>query len=177
MTDANLLGQLRSGDHDAFDAFFRQWYEPVVRVAHRVLRDQGVAEEIAQDVFLELWRRKDSLPDGSSVPAYLMQSARNRALNHLRHLKVQQKSQVHVEAFYEPTVATDDEALSEELMTAIHEAVAALPPRTREVFALSRERHLRYAEIADLLGISVKAVEANMSRALRHLRERLARFL
>lgn len=177
MTDADLLARLRSGEHDAFDALFRQWYEPVVRVAHRILRDQGVAEEITQDVFLELWRRKDSLPDGSSVPAYLMQSARNRALNHLRHLKVQQKSQVHMEALHEPSVAADTETRSTELMAAIHDAVAALPPRTREVFTLSRERNLRYVEIADLLGISVKAVEANMSRALRHLRERLARFM
>jgi RNA polymerase sigma-70 factor (ECF subfamily) len=177
VTDADLLARLRSGDHDAFDALFRQWYEPVVRVAHRILRDQGVAEELTQDVFLELWRRKDSLPDGSSVPAYLMQAARNRALNHLRHLKVQQKSQVHMEALHEPSEAADSEARSTELMAAIHEAVAALPPRTREVFTLSRERNLRYVEIADLLGISVKAVEANMSRALRHLRERLARFM
>lgn len=177
MTDADLLARLRSGEHDAFDALFRQWYEPVVRVAHRILRDQGVAEEITQDVFLELWRRKDSLSDGSSVPAYLMQSARNRALNHLRHLKVQQKSQIHMEALHEPSVAADTETRSTELMAAIHDAVAALPPRTREVFTLSRERNLRYVEIADLLGISVKAVEANMSRALRHLRERLARFM
>jgi RNA polymerase sigma-70 factor, ECF subfamily len=176
VTDADLLARLRSGEHDAFDALFRQWYEPVVRVAHRILRDQGVAEEVTQDVFLELWRRRDSLPDGSSVPAYLMQSARNRALNHLRHLKVQQKSQVFLEALHEPSVAADTEARSTELIAAIHEAVTALPPRTREVFTLSRERNLRYAEIADLLGISVKAVEANMSRALRHLRERLARF-
>jgi RNA polymerase sigma-70 factor, ECF subfamily len=177
VTDADLLARLRSGEHDAFDALFRQWYEPVVRVAQRILRDQGIAEEITQDVFLELWRRRDGLPDGSSVPAYLMQSARNRALNHLRHLKVQQKSQLHLEALHEPSVATDTEARSTELIAAIHDAVAALPPRTREVFTLSRERNLRYVEIADLLGISVKAVEANMSRALRHLRERLARFM
>ncbi|MBL0889988.1 MAG: sigma-70 family RNA polymerase sigma factor, partial [Gemmatimonadaceae bacterium] len=130
MTDADLLARLRSGEHDAFDALFRQWYEPVVRVAHRILRDQGVAEEVTQDVFLELWRRRDSLPDGSSVPAYLMQSARNRALNHLRHLKVQQKSQVFLEALHEPSVAADTEARSTELIAAIHEAVTAQPPRT-----------------------------------------------
>ena len=60
---------------------------------------------------------------------------------------------------------------------AVRDAIAALPPRTREVFVLSRERGLRYGEIAGMLGVSVKAVEANMSRALRLLRARLAPWL
>ena len=84
MTDTDLLARLRSGDHSAFDAIFREWYPPVVRAANRILHEPGVAEELAQDVFLELWRRRDQLPEGSSVPGYLLQAARNRALNHLR---------------------------------------------------------------------------------------------
>jgi RNA polymerase sigma-70 factor (ECF subfamily) len=177
VTDADVLHRLRSGDHAAFDAIFRQWYEPVVRTANRILHDPGVAEEVAQEVLLELWRRREQLPEGSSVPGYLLQAARNRALNHLRHLQVQKKSQVFVEALHEPAEHADAGAEANELETAIHEAIAALPPRTREVFLLSRERNLRYAEIAEQLGVSVKAVEANMTRALKQLRERLAPFL
>jgi RNA polymerase sigma-70 factor (ECF subfamily) len=64
-----------------------------------------------------------------------------------------------------------------EVEAAIATAIAALPPRTREVFVMSRERGMRYSEIAEQLGISVKAVEANMSRALRMLRESLAPYL
>ena len=64
-----------------------------------------------------------------------------------------------------------------ELEAAVREAVASLPPRCREVFEMSRERGLRYAEIAEALGVTVKAVEANMGRALRILRERLAPWL
>lgn len=177
VTDADLLERLRRGEHAAFEALFRQWYEPVVRAANRILHEPGVAEELAQDVFLELWRRRELLPEGSSVPGYLLQAARNRALNHLRHLQVQKKSQVFVEALSEPVEHADAEASAGELEAAIREAVAALPPRTREVFLMSRERNLRYSEIAEQLGVTVKAVEANMSRALRQLRERLAPFL
>ena len=177
MTDADLLTRLRQGEHAAFDAIFRQWYEPVVRSANRILHEPGVAEEIAQDVFLELWRRRDQLPDGSSVAGYLVQAARNRALNHLRHLQVQKKSQLHVEALHEPAEHADADAHANELEGAMHEAIAELPPRTREVFLLSRERNLKHSEIAAQLGVSVKAVEANMSRALRQLREKLAPFL
>ncbi len=160
----------------AFDALFRQWYEPVVRAANRVLHDPGVAEELSQDVFLELWRRRESLQPDSSVSGYLLQAVRNRALNHLRHLQVQKKSAVYVEALSERVKHADVEAQARELEQAITTAISELPPRTREVFLLSRERNLRYSEIAEQLGISVKAVEANMSRALRQLREKLIRF-
>lgn len=176
MSDPLLVG-LRGGDHAAFDAIFRQWYEPAVRSAARIVRETGVAEELAQEVFLELWRRRESLPPDTSVGAYVLQSVRNRALNHLRHLQVQRRSVVHVEAMVEPAEEADVALQAAELGEAIAEAVEALPPRAREVFLMSRERGLRYNEIADALGISVKAVEANMSRALRVLRERLAPWL
>ncbi|WP_396202564.1 RNA polymerase sigma-70 factor [Gemmatimonas sp.] len=177
MSDADLLARLRGGDHAAFEAIFRQWYEPVVRAANRVLHDPGVAEELSQDVFLELWRRRDTLAPDSSVAGYLMQAVRNRALNHLRHLQVQRKSAVYVEALSEPAEQADADTQAGELQDAIRDAIAALPPRTREVFLMSRERNLRYSEIAEALGVSVKAVEANMSRALRQLREKLSPFL
>ncbi len=175
--DRDLLDRLRGGDHDAFAAIFRQWYEPVVRSANRVLRDPAVAEELSQDVFLELWRRRESLAPDSSVAGYLMQAVRNRALNHLRHLAVQKKSVVYVEAMSEPAEHADSQVQANELQAAVTQAIADLPPRTREVFVMSRERGLRYSEIAEQLGVSVKAVEANMSRALRVLRERLATFM
>ena len=175
--DRDVLARLRGGDHDAFETIFRQWYEPVVRSASRVLRDVGVAEELSQDVFLELWRRRESLAPDSSVAGYLMQAVRNRALNHLRHLAVQRKSVVYVEAMSEPSERADAQAQASELQMALSRAIAALPPRTREVFVMSRERGLRYSEIAQELGVSVKAVEANMSRALRILREELRAFL
>ncbi|WP_337169731.1 RNA polymerase sigma-70 factor [Gemmatimonas aurantiaca] len=177
MTDSDVLARLRGGDHTAFDAIFREWYQPVVRAANRILHEPGVAEELAQDVFLELWRRRETLPDGSSIPGYLLQAARNRALNHLRHLQVRRKTQVFVEALSEPAEQADAETQAAELDVAIRDAIAELPPRTREVFLMSRERNLRYSEIAEELGITVKAVEANMSRALRQLREKLSPFL
>lgn len=177
VTDSDLLARLHASDHAAFDQLFRQWYEAVVRSANRIVHDPGVAEELAQDVFLELWRRREALPDGSSPAGYLLQSVRNRALNHLRHLQVQKKSQVFVEALHEPAEPADADSSHRELEQAIQEAIAALPPRTREVFLMSRERNLRYTEIAEQLGVTVKAVEANMSRALRLLRERLSPFM
>ena len=90
---------------------------------------------------------------------------------------MQTKSAVYIEALSEPAKQADAETEASELQDAIRDAIAALPPRTREVFLLSRERNLRYSEIAEQLGVTVKAVEANMSRALRQLRDKLSPFL
>ena len=177
MTDRELLARLRDGDERAFDAIFRAWYAPLVRMAEGMLRERAVAEEVAQDVMLELWRRRATLSPDGSPQAYLFQATRNRALNHLRHLRVEARGETNAAA--ELTMpASADRALAEgEIEGAVKEAIRTLPPRCREVFELSRLHGLKYAEIAETLGVSVKAVEAQMGKALRTLRERLAPWL
>lgn len=179
MDDRELLDRLRAGDQGAFDAIFRAWYAPLVRHAERLLGARANAEEIAQDVLLELWRRRETLDPQGTAQAYLFQAVRNRALNQLRHARVADRvaPQLAVEATPRPAAPPDAGLVADELEAAIGEAVAALPPRCREVFTLSRGRGLTYAEIAATLGVSVKAVEAQMGRALRTLRERLAPWL
>ena len=177
MNDRDLLERLRQGDTAAFDAIFKTWYGPLVGTAERMLRDRAVAEELVQDVMLELWRRRESLAADGSAQAYLFQATRNRVLNHLRHLKIEQRSEPEVQSEVASTPHADAEAVQEELDVAVQRAVQALPDRCREVFELSRVHGLKYAEIAKTLGISVKTVEAQMGKALRTLRERLAHWL
>jgi len=175
--DRELLARLRAGDHDAFDAIFRAWYAPLVRLTEGLVRERAVAEELAQDVMLELWRRREALDPNGTAQAYLFQSARNRALNHIRHLRVQEKTAPRVAADPPPSTPTDAHVGTDELQAAIGRAMDALPPRCREVFELSRVHGLKYAEIASSLGVTVKAVEAQMARALRTMREELAPWL
>ena len=177
VTDSELLERLRQGDTSAFDLIFRTWYGPLVGTAERMLRDRAVAEELVQDVLLELWRRRETLAAGGSAQAYLFQATRNRVLNHLRHLKIEQRSEPDVRGELSSTPHADAAMAHEELDVAVQRAVQALPDRCREVFELSRVHGLKYAEIARQLGISVKTVEAQMGKALRTLRERLAPWL
>ena len=93
MTDRDLLDRLRHGDHDAFDAIFRAHYPSLVALAERMLRQRAVAEEIGQDVMLELWKRRASLSFDVSLRAYLLQATRNRVLNHFRHERVERLGQ------------------------------------------------------------------------------------
>ena len=177
MEDRELLARVRSGDEGAYDSVFRTWYPVLVRVAGALLRDADAAEEIAQEVMHELWRRRHLMEADVSLRAYLLRSIRNRSLNHLRHLRVRRETEPQVAESYSAPIVADQPIVARELQEAVEKALAELPPRCREVFDLSRVHGLKYAEIAEALEISPKTVEAQMGKALRHLRERLAPWL
>jgi RNA polymerase sigma-70 factor (ECF subfamily) len=172
--ERDLQPRIRAGDESAFDAVFRAHYPRLVRMAEWIVGERAVAEEIAQDVMLELWRRRESLQVEQSFGAYLIRSTRNRALNHVRHQRIvaRELATGNLEARESP--GTDAEMLGVELERVVREAVAALPERCREVFELSRVQGMRYLDIANALEISVKTVEKRMGQALSELRERLA---
>jgi RNA polymerase sigma-70 factor (ECF subfamily) len=176
VNEAEILQRLRDGDHEAFEILFRTHYEQLVGLAERMLRGGGTAEEIVQDVMLELWRRRESLVVTESIRAYLFRSTRNRVLNQLRHQRVVRQSGAGDSARSARARALDT-VIEHEIDAAVREAIAALPERCREVFELSRGHGLKYSEIASALGISVKTVEAQMGKALRVLRERLTPWL
>lgn len=180
MDDRELLARLsgdEAGARDAFDAIFRTWYAPLVRAADAVVRERAVAEELVQDVMLELWRRRHELARDGSAQAYLFRSTRNRALNHLRHQQVARRGAVHAAAPVAREAPAPSQLAAGEIDAAIRTALDRLTPRCREVFLLSRTHGLKYAEIAHTLGVSVKAVEAQMGKALRTMREQLAPWL
>ena len=177
MDDKDLLDRIRRGDREAFDSIFRTYYASLVGMAESLLRQRAVAEEVVQDVMLELWRRHETLRVEDSLRAYLFRSARNRALNHLRHIKVERRGEPHVTRSSEAAPTAPAQLVEQEIDTALRQALDELPAGAREVFDLSRVHGLKYAEIAATLGISVKTVEARMGKALRALRERLAPWL
>jgi RNA polymerase sigma-70 factor (ECF subfamily) len=177
MDDRALLDRLRSGEQTAFDAIFRAHYAHLVTFAHGMLRDRAAAEDAAQDVMLELWRRRSDIVIQESLRAYLLRATRNRALNQLRHAKVQRSAEPRLVGEESISATGEGKLVAAELRHALMEAVAELPPACREVFQMSRAHGLRYAEIATTLGISVKTVESQMGKALRHLRSRLSEWL
>ena len=176
MDESELLKRFRAGEEEAYAAIFREHYPALVVSATRVLGERALAEEVAQDVLLELWRRRDTLELTGPVRAYLHSAARNRALNRLRQDRTAQRGELYVKG---PTEApsADSRVISGELAEAVAAAIASLSGPQREVFEMSRTRGLTYNEISALLGISVKSVEARMGRALKQLREQLAPWL
>src|SRR5260221_3632059 len=134
-----LLDRLRRGDEAAFDAIFRTWYPSLVGSAEAIVRSRAVAEELGQNVMLELWRGREKLADESSPQAYLFQSTRNRALNHVRHERVEQKSEPELVRQSEMRESAPSQLIEEEIEVALKSAVADLAGRCREVFELSRD--------------------------------------
>lgn len=142
-----------------------------------MLRERAPAEELAQDVMLELWRRRASLTVDTSLQGYLLRATRNRTLNYIRHEKVVQRGAAFAAQDVVAHPTGDRGLVEDEIDHALKDAMQHLPPRCREVFELSRVNGLKYAEIAATLDISIKTVEAQMGKALRILRERMARWL
>ena len=176
MSDQENLDRLRAGQEEGFDAIFRAYYPNLVGFADSILRDPAAAEDTVQEVMLELWRRRSNIVLETSLRAYLFQSTRNRALNRIRHQRVASRLAPELAA-PTPLPSPDRELAEQEMAARVQAAVGELPDRCREVFQLSRVQGLKYAEIAETLGISVKTVEAQMGKALRILRERLAAWL
>ena len=161
---------------DAYESIFKSYYAQLVGVAESMLRERAAAEDVVQEVMVELWHRRATIKVESSLRAYLFRAVRNRALNQLRHQKVAPLADPDA-ADRVAGPAADRDFETRELNAAIQKAVAGLPDRCREVFQLSRVQGLTYDEIARTMGISIKTVEAQMGKALRVLREELAAFL
>jgi RNA polymerase sigma-70 factor (ECF subfamily) len=177
MIDQDLENRIRAGDESAFDTVFRAHYADLVRMAESVVRERALAEEIAQDVMLEVWRRSEPIRLEQGFRAYLLRATRNRALNHIRHERIVQREQLAA-AVESPTAPPpDQDLLGAELHDAIEQAMAALPNNCREVFQMSRTQNLRYSEIAAVLDVSVKTVEKRMGQALAELRKSLAMWI
>jgi RNA polymerase sigma-70 factor (ECF subfamily) len=174
---ASLVARLRSGDREAFEEVFRAHYGKLADYARGLVGSGDSAEDVVQEVFVTLWTQRDRISSPDNLVAYLYRSVRNRGLNFLRHERLvadfRSRRSADDPAEFPPA---DREAESAEIARAVRRAVAALPPRSREVFQLSRDQGLTYPEIAATLGISIKTVETLMGRALKAVRERLAAF-
>ncbi|HMO38987.1 MAG TPA: RNA polymerase sigma-70 factor [Saprospiraceae bacterium] len=176
-TDEELLTLLRSDADKAVELLFRQYYAYVCKTIYQVLNDEQVAEDIAQEVFFEVWRRKEQLTIKTSLRGYLRRAAVNRTLNYLRDRKIKWDDEPVLPMLEDETPGAPQHLEAGDLQRLIDEAIDALPEKCRVVFILSRQDELSYQEIANNLQISVKTVENQVSKALKHLRIALKPYL
>lgn len=169
---------IRNGNEHALEELFLTYYAPLCKFVWRYVRSNHVAEELVQDVFANIWEKKEMLDPGGEIKTYLYQSAKNRALDHIKHKKVvnQYRSKI---AKTEKRIVHQEPIQSEEtaFVKAARNAIEELPERARQVYKLHRKDGLTYKEIAKVMKISIKTVESQMSRALNILRNRLSRYL
>jgi len=166
--------------YEWLERLFHAHYSDLCTLACSYVDSDDIAEDIVQDLFAAVWADPERWrEDDDTIGVLLFVATRNRALDHLKSRRVRQRYATRTAAITPavtgPTAVED--LLHKEVQKAIDDAVATLPPSAREIFRLSRDEGLTYREIADRLGISVKTVENQMSRALKKLRERLADLL
>lgn len=178
--DDFLLQRLKADDEKALEFLFRQYYAVLFRISFRVVGDAETARDIIQEVFVTLWERRRSLHVSKSVKAYLFRAVANRSINYVRdHLKTQTVSieSVRQERHSTSSGDTSDMLEERELSVFIGQVIQTLPPQCKAVFQLSRNEEMSNKEIAESLGISVKAVEKHISKALKKLRKSLESYL
>lgn len=165
-------------DDAAFELMFKTHYKALHAYANVMLKEDDLAEEIVQGMFLKFWEKRELLNIQTSIKAYLYKCVYHDCLNHLKHEKIKSK---HQEFTYH-TMDTHQEPASAkveltELEVNLRKALNELPEQCRTIFQMSRFEELKYREIADQLGLSIKTVENQMGKALRILRLKLADFL
>jgi RNA polymerase sigma-70 factor (ECF subfamily) len=169
---------LAQKDEAAFEQVFKTHFKRLHAYAFTILRDEVEAEEMVQQVFFKLWERNENLSLSGSVSAYLYRAVHNESLNYIKHQKVRSNHQLHVAYSMKNEVEHPaKKVMTGELEKKIHTALNELPEQCRTIFQMSRFDELKYREIADKLGISVKTVENQMGKALKLLRQKLVDFL
>ena len=178
VTDPDIIPKIAQGNKSAFETLFKSHYANLCGYAVKYVWEPDEAEEIVQDLFFNLWNKRSSLYISSSIESYLFRAVRNACLNYLKHRKVRENYAVAAQENHNPGLRLNDNPIETlELQKRIDEAIDALPPERKKVFMLSRHEGLKYKEIADALGISVKTVEAQMGKALKFLKEELKEFM
>jgi RNA polymerase sigma-70 factor (ECF subfamily) len=164
----------------ALESLFKRYYKPLKAYAFRYVNQKEMAEDIVQDVFFELWSRRDAIrfEEAESVKSYLFKSVYNRSLNMLNSDSLHLSSPLdglneNLIIETAPLLNQEQSLLMKELEAEIAAFTETLPPQCKNIFILSRTHELKNREIAEQLGISVKAVEKQISKALSELKKHL----
>ncbi|MDL2221350.1 RNA polymerase sigma-70 factor [Parabacteroides sp. OttesenSCG-928-N08] len=165
-----------TGNEQAFDAVFKQYYKGLCAFASQYLPDTE-CEEVVQEVMMWLWENRSMLESGASVKSLLFTIVKNKSLNRISHHQV--RSQVHEQLYnqFESRFEDPDFYAQEELFAEVNRAINNLPEDYRTAFEMNRFDRLTYNEIAQKMGVTPKTIAYRISQALKILRVELCDFL
>lgn len=175
--DEELVARMREGDQRAFETLFRFYYEELCGFVESQIGASDVSEDLVQNIFLNLWRRRCECEPRTTLRAYLFGAARNESIRYRKHQNVrdewEREEKMKSRSQNESRPSPAETVEHRQLQRAMQEFVSELPERRREVYVLSRRHGLTYKEIASVLDISPKTVDNQMVEALKFLRNRL----
>jgi len=172
--EKTLFEKALKGDTSSFEKIFRSYVAMLCSFAAYYVKSFDIAEDIVQNVFLILWERRTSIHIDGCLKTYLFTSVRNLSLNFLKHQKIHRNSiDTYSNLFLLPPATPHEIAVIHEMDVLLTQALEKIPERCRIVFILSRYFNMKYVEIAEILEISVKTVDAHMVKAVKSLRSNL----
>lgn len=175
-SEEQIIQGIREGNRVCFQTVFSDHYDRLCQYAFTILRDMDEAEDLVQSMFVKWWERREEIQINQTIKAYLFKSIYNLCINQLEHRQVKRRHLDH--ATHEWSGAKQaPEVFSQELEESINAAIDQLPQQCKIIFKMSRYDELRYAEIANKLGISPNTVENQISKALKILRSQLDIFV
>jgi RNA polymerase sigma-70 factor (family 1) len=161
--ETELLKRITEGDHLAFTDLFDGYHHTLGAFIYNITKSKELAEEITLDVFLKIWMTREALSEVKNFKAYLFTVSRNAAISSLR--KIANERTKHIEWTKTSFVVDDDTGEKETYLSLIDEAIDHLSPQRKKIYLLSREKGLKYEEIAVQLGISRFTVRAHIQQA------------
>jgi len=168
---------LREGSVEAFDLCFRRFYAPLIAFARSKTNTLDIAEEIVQNVFAELWERRETIPPKTEIKQYLFSIVKNDCYDYARHIKVEQKYLDYLTKHQDESFEFFDTLVDEDFQKLINEVYSSLPEQCRTIFYMSRLEEMSYKDISIKLGISIKTVENQVGKALKLVRQHLDKSL
>lgn len=170
--DLFVLKKIKEGDIDTFEKLFRDYFNPLCLYAASITGRIDVSEEIVQELFYVLWRDRQELNILRSLKSYLYTAVKNRSLQYREHRSVQDKHRDYT--LKREHLGEDGNPESDleykELESLIENTLKKMPERRRQIFRMHRFENKKYSEIAETFSISIKTVEAEITKALRALR-------
>lgn len=187
MTDAEIMQRAGTGDEACLEFLIAKYRRPIISFMYRMVHNQAVAEELAQEVFLRVYRARATYRAEARFSTWLYRIASNMAINHARDTKYERASasifldQADEETGAKPDVAdlrplADQDMLQDERMRRIREQVMALPERQRMAVVMHKYQDMDYKQIGAVLKLSESATKSLLFRAYQSLREKLKEF-
>ena len=183
LTSKEIVRKIISGDEPSFEKVYRYFYPRLNYFAKQYVFNDETSKNIVQDVFTELWDKRNTLQEDSNLNAWLFTVTKNKSLKIISHLKSQKNYDSYLKSRQLDVnyIALSDFDTSnfvfEELQVQIIAALEKLSPASRKVFEMSRFEDRKNREIAEELNLSIKTVEAHISKALRSLKADLKDYL
>lgn len=174
--DIQTLEALRNGEHNAFETVFITYYNRTKQFIHGYIKSETDAEELTEDLFVNLWINRNTIDISKSFNSYLHTIARNAAINFLKRKFIHETYLESVKDNESYGATSEEDLIAKELGLLIDDVIEKMPEQRKQIYKLSRNEGLTNAEIAEKLNTTKRNVESQLSLALKEIRRAISIF-